>query len=50
MKDNKMGEACSMQKRDEKSIKNISRKPERKRTFRDIDIDGSIILKWILKK
>jgi hypothetical protein len=45
-----MGGASIRHRRDGKCIRNFTWKPEGKRHLGDLGIDGSVILKWILKK
>jgi hypothetical protein len=44
-----MGGAHSTHRRDEKCIKNLVRKPEGEDNLEDLDMDGRVILQWILE-
>jgi hypothetical protein len=45
-----MSGACSTHGRDEKCIQNLVGKPEGKNSSKDLGVDGSTILEWILGK
>ena len=48
---NEMGVACSTYGREERYIQSFGgRKPEGKNHLEDPDVDGRIILKWLLRK
>jgi hypothetical protein len=47
---NEMDGACSMHDRHEKSMRIFVGKPGEKRSFGRPDVDGRIMLEWILRK
>jgi len=45
-----MGRACNTHRRCEDCVRNLFRNPEGQRQLEDLDVDGRLILEWILKK
>jgi hypothetical protein len=45
-----MGGTCSIHGRDENIYNILFGKPERKRPFEDLGVNGRIIFEWILKR